>query len=283
MKSVIASLVAVAGLSAAAVAEVNTRLDMMVSLDGVNWASSVDAAPGQTVQVLVRANYIGSGNALGLASAFFQPTVSNWQAADALSAFAGGGWGSNTTNPTNMVAAGAAGAGAYGRVSPFGRTNIASTSALRGHIHSGGSAGAPAGTWLRIAQNQVTGWMGFTGNTTGGSGVGIAQLNDVGRVPTDPAFNGQLSGVELFRFGITLDAADDDRPDLIVDAPALGFGNRNATTGEREFYWFGSMTEATGQVRGTAIVTTGTINVVPAPASLALLGLGGLCVARRRR
>ena len=65
MKSVIASLVAVAGLSAAAVAEVNTRMDVLVSLDGINWSSDVNvAAPGTTVQVLIRASYIGSAQPL---------------------------------------------------------------------------------------------------------------------------------------------------------------------------------------------------------------------------
>lgn len=282
MKSVIASLVAVAGLSAAAVAEVNTRMDVLVSLDGINWAPTVNATEGTTVQVLVRASYIGSANALGFASANFQPTVSNWTAGDTALAYAGGGFGSNTTNPTNMVASGAAGAGQYGRVSPMGRTNLTSNQAITNHVHINGSAGAPAGTsWLRIAQKQVTSWIGGTGNTTGGSGVNVAQLNDFNRTAADPAFNASLQNVELFRFGVTIGAVG-SRTQLDVTLPAGGFGNYNAGTGEREVYWFASMFEASGSIRGSATVNGGTI-ILPAPASMALLGLGGLCVARRRR
>lgn len=283
MKSVIASLVAVAGLSAAAVAEVNTRMDVLVSLDGINWSSDVNvAAPGTTVQVLIRASYIGSAQPLGFASAVYQPTVSNWATTDVAADYAGGGFGSNTTNPANMVAAGAAGAGQYGRISPMGRTALTSAQAITNFVHTGGSGGAPAGTWLRIAQKQVTGWIGGTNNTTGGSGVNTAQLNDNGRVAADPAFNPALQNVELFRFGVTINAFG-ARTLLDVDLPAGGFGNRNSTTGDREIYWFATMFEGSGSIRGTATVNAGHIHLVPAPASLALLGLGGLCVARRRR
>jgi hypothetical protein len=281
MKSVIASLVAVAGLSVAAVAEVNTRMDVLVSLDGINWAPSVTASEGSTVQVLVTASYIGTAAPLGFASAVFQPTVSNWTAADTALAYAGGGWGSNQTNPANMVPAGSAGAGQYGRITPFGRTNLPSLNAIFNHVHLNGAAGAPAGSWLRIAQRQVTSWINGTGNTTGGSGVNVAQLSDNGRTTLDPAFNPSLQNVELFRFGITLGPAD-GRDSLTVDLPLSGFGNRVSATNERQVYWFASMVEASGSIRGTATVNVGTI-LIPAPASLALLGLGGLCVARRRR
>jgi hypothetical protein len=48
-------------------------------------------------------------------------------------------------------------------------------------------------------------------------------------------------------------------------------------------YWWASLSESTGSIRGTALVETASISVVPTPASLALLGLGGLVIARRRR
>jgi hypothetical protein len=282
MKKMVASLVAVAGLSVAAHAVDNTRMDVLVSLDGINWAPQVTAGQGSTVQVLVRASYIGTATPLGFASAVFQPTVSNWTAGDTALDYAAGGWGSNQTNSANMVPAGAAGAGQYGRIIPFGRTNLTTAQAITNHVHLNGAAGAPAGTsWLRIAQRQVTSWIGGTGNTTGGSGVNVAQLSDNGRTTLDPAFNPALQNVELFRFGITLGPAA-GRDSLTVDLPLAGFGNRNSTTGEREVYWFATMVEASGSIRGTAIVNPGTI-LIPAPASLALLGLGGLAAARRRR
>jgi PEP-CTERM putative exosortase interaction domain len=285
MKSVIASLVAVAGLSVAAVAEVNTRVDLLVSTDGVNFSDSVNllADSGlQTVEVLVRLSYIGSHQTVaGFASAVFQPTVSNWGATDVLLPFANGGAGSNTSNPVGTVADAP---GQYGRISPFARTGLSSSNALFGHVHTNGAGGAPAGSWLRIAQRQITSWIGGTGNTSGGSGVPVAQLASVGRVPADPPFAEGLV-VNVFRFGLQIDTSTGERT-LLVDAPLDGFGNRSSITGEREIYWWSveGYNGVSGDVRGTPEVVTGAINVViPAPASLALLGLGGLCVARRRR
>ncbi len=285
MKSVIASLVAVAGLSVAAVADVNTRVDMLVSSNGTDFGSSVDLLAGsgmQTVEVLVRMTYIGTRtDVAGFASAVFQPTVSNFGGGDVALAFANGGVGSNTSVPSGAVADAA---GQYGRITPFARTNMSTTTAIFNHLHSAGSGGAPAGSWLRIAQRQVTNWIGGSGNTTGGSGVNVAQLANVGRTAADPDFESSLS-VNVFRFGMQINTDTGERT-LLVDAPLAGFGNRSSTTGEREVYWWSQagLNGTSGDVRGTALVNGGAINVIiPAPASLALLGLGGLCVARRRR
>jgi uncharacterized protein (TIGR03382 family) len=283
MKSVIASLVAVAGIAAAASAEVNTLVDFKVSLDGVNFFDTVNATPGQTVQVRLAVTYVGTGNALGFASLVCQPTVSNWDnagAADALTPFVNNGVGGNTTTPSGVISDSP---DQYGRISPFGRTAITSTAnRLFGHVHSAGSGGAPAGTWLRIAQAQVTSWVGGAGNTTGGSGVNLAQLANVGRTASDPAFNSSILAVSLFRFGIVISSdAGQDRT-LTIDAPLAGFGNRSTATGERECYWWGDLNASSGDVRGVAVIDGATI-VVPTPATLALLGLGGLVVGRRRR
>jgi hypothetical protein len=279
MKKMVASLVAVAGLSVAAHAVDNTSIVWQGSVDGINWSSnSITVAPDSVVQVRALVSYTGTATPVGLASFVFQPTVSNWGAGDALLPFVNGGQGGNTSSPLGVVPADGPG---YGRVVPWGRSALSATSFLRGHTHTAGSGGAPAGSWLRIAQNQVTAWIGGTGNTTGGSGVPISQLSEVGRTTADPAFNSQLQGIVVFRMGLDL-GADPNHPNLVVDSPVAGFGNRNSTTGEREVYWFASTTEATGSIRGTAVVTPLTI-AVPTPASLALLGLGGLAAARRRR
>jgi uncharacterized protein (TIGR03382 family) len=285
MKSVIASLVAVAGLSVAALAEVNTRMEMLVSVDGGPLSSSVDITEGtglHNVEVVVSMSYIGSGAPVGLASVVFQPTVSNFggsSGADVALAYANGGAGSNVSAPSGVVSDSP---GQYGRISPWGRTALSTATAITNHLHTGGSGGAPAGNWLRVAQRQVTGWIGGAGNTTGGSGVNIAQLADVGRTASDPAFNPSLSNVHVFRFGMTVNANSGERV-LTVDAPLAGFGNFTSTTGERQVYWFANMNESSGSVRGTASVAQGFIHIVPTPATMALLGLGGLCVARRRR
>lgn len=283
MKSVIASLVAVAGMSVAANAVVNTSVVFQTSSDGTNWFGGThDYAPGTQVMSRALVTYTGTGTPFGLASFVFQPTVSNATALDTMSAFINGGVGSNTSSPSGVISGGQlSDTTSFGRVSPWGRSATASSSAIRGFFHT--NPNNDGINYLRIAQAQVTSWIGGTGNTTGGSGVNIAQLSNVGRTTSDPAFNPALSNIYVFKFGVTLDPANGSRPDLVVDAPLAGFGNRNTTSGDREVYWWGDMNEASGSIRGTAAVTTATIHVVPTPASLALLGLGGLAIGRRRR
>jgi hypothetical protein len=293
MKSVIASLVAVAGMSAAASAIVNTQVDFLVSVDGGPFSSSVNITRGtgtHTVEVVARMTYVGPGQALGFASAVFQPTVSGWGTTDVALGYVNGGAGNNTTTPVGAVPDVS---GQYGRISPFARTALSTVNAIFNHIHNS-SAGSPAGRWLRIAQKTATSWIGGAGNTTGGQGVAVAQLANVGRGPAEPAFNPGLS-VNVFRWGMTIDSGADSPASeriLTINAPLDGFGNRvttastqfpNSAVGDREVYWWGDMNANTGDLRGTAVVGQGFINIVPTPASLALLGLGGLCVSRRRR
>jgi hypothetical protein len=281
MKSVIASIVAVAGLTVAANAA--TTVQMLVSTDGTNFSNQVVLTPNsgmRTVEVLVSVSNTGT-NAIGLGSMIFQPTVSNWAATDAILPFTNGGFGSNQSTPSGAVADAP---GQYGRISPFAAVNLTSAQRLFGHVHltSGGLNQPPSGTYLRIAQAQVTSWIGGQGNTSGGSGVNIKQLNNIGRTTNDPAFLGALTNVHVLRFAINVDTAQVGRFPMIVDAPNAGFGNLNTTTGNREVYWYADMNEGTGSIREVPTIVTGSI-VVPAPASLALLGLGGLAVARRRR
>ncbi len=278
MKSVILSLVAVAGLSVAANADVNTQFNILVSADGGPFlpAAALQAGTGlHNVEVVVQATYIGTGQALGFASAVFQPTVSNFGATDVALGYVNGGAGSNTSTPPGVVADAP---GQYGRIVPFGRTALSTTTALTNFNNTDSGI-----NYLRIAQRTATSFIGGTGNTTGGQGVPVAQLANVGRTASDPAFNPAVVGVSLFRFGMTIDTNTGSRV-LTIDLPLNAFGNRNTTTGDREVYWWGDLNANTGDLRGTAAVAQGAISViVPTPGSLALLGLGGLCVARRRR
>jgi hypothetical protein len=292
MKSVIASLVAVAGMSVAANAVVNTSIVQQVSLNGTTWSSSVQVPTGPgapaTANVYFRTlvSYTGAVSPVGLASFVYQPTMSNATASDTMLPFINGGIGSNTSTPVGVISgAQLTDTSSFGRTSPWGRSATASSSAIRGFFHTN-----PNGdnvNYLRIAQAQVTSWIGGTGNSTGGSGVPISQLSDVGRTTIDPPFAGGVSQIYVFKWGATLDTSSAARAtaDMTVDAPAAGFGNRNSTSGDREIYWYQSTAEATGGIRGTATITTGLVDFVPvpSPASLALLGLGGLAVGRRRR
>ncbi|HYE62498.1 MAG TPA: hypothetical protein VD997_10940 [Phycisphaerales bacterium] len=172
----------------------------------------------------------------------------------------------------------------YGRIGPFGRTALTVTSqAIFNHIHDG-TNGAPAGRTLRIAQRSATSWVGAMGNTTGGQGIPVAQLANVGRTASDPAFNPSTS-VNVFRWAMDLDTSVSLgwARRLEIDAPLSGFGNRNIATGDREVYWWGDLNASTGDLRGTAMVTQGFISFVPTPASLALIGAGGMLACRRRR
>src|SRR5262249_46288709 len=137
------------------------------------------------VYVRCRVSYTGAESPLGLGSLVFQPTVSRWAVSDALSAFVSGGptsaafpsgvpgGGGNTTTPPGVIT-NEADPTQFGRVSPWGRYSLTSNTSidhsLTGFVHAGGDGGAPPGRWLRIAQHQVTSWIGGTGNTSGGSG-----------------------------------------------------------------------------------------------------------------
>jgi uncharacterized protein (TIGR03382 family) len=282
MKKVIASLVAVAGLSVAAQGQ--GSISFQVSPAGAeNWSSSIpNATPGAMYDVRARVSYTGTAQPLGMASLFFQPTVSNWDntgagaTIDALGDFVN--VGGNITTPAGVVNDVP---GAYGRIRPWGRTAILATAFLRGHVATNPAPGFD-GTFLRIAQNQLTQWLGTAGNTSGGSGVPIGQLNDVGRTSNDPAFNTNLQNIVIFKYKITL-STDTAVRTLTMDAPAAGIGNRSSVTGNGQIYWFATSSEPTGQIRGDASVMTASISIVPTPASLALLGLGGLAIGRRRR
>jgi hypothetical protein len=294
MKSVIASLVAVAGLSVAANAVVNTSIVQQVSLNGTTWSSSIQVPAGAgaplTTNVFFRTlvSFTGTSTPAGLASFVYQPTMDHAVATDLMLPFFNGGMGGNTSTPVGVLsAAQGTDTTSFGRLSPWGRTALSSTSALHGFFHV--NPNGDGINFLRIAQLQVTSWIGGAGNTTGGSGVPISQLSDVGRTTNDPAFNTSLANVFVFKWGVTLDTSLASRipndQNMSVDAPLAGFGNRNTANGDREIYWFTNTAEATGGTRGTPLVTTGLVDfvAVPTPASLALLGLGGLAVGRRRR
>jgi hypothetical protein len=253
------------GVGGVAAADVNTLVLWQASMDNRDWASSVRARPGETVFVRAVVSYIGTQAPVGLNAMYFQPTVSAWDAgatADALLPFVNGGMGGNASTPIGVVT-NTADPTQFGRVAPWGRASLSSTSYMRGHVHTGGWGGAPPGTWLRVAQAQVTSWIGGSGNTTGGSGVPISQLafQVDGCLPCPP-WNPNVGDIEVLHLGIALGPERLARS-MVVDAPLDGFGLRNAATGEREVYWFANHDELTGSIRGTAVVVPASILVAP--------------------
>jgi hypothetical protein len=253
---------ALGAAAAGARADVNTLVEWQVSPDNVHWTNTLIAQPGNLVFVRVRMSYIGAQAPVAFASLVFQPTVSNWDAqgpqTDTLAPFVNGGAGSNTSTPIGVVT-NPADPTQFGRLSPFGRSALSSTSHLMGHVHTGGSGGAPQGSWLRIAQAQITNWIGQGGNTTGGSGVPLGQLMFVCRC-TDPGPSLETQNVTMFKFGVHL--SSDAAPRLLrIDSPPSAFGNRNTATGEREVYWYADWNESTGSIRGTPQVIPASIRV----------------------
>ncbi|MFN7613786.1 MAG: hypothetical protein ACK5P8_01190, partial [Phycisphaerae bacterium] len=67
MKNVIVSMVALAGLATGAMAQLNETVGGRLSFqvwNGSSWASTVDAAPGSTVQVRAVVSYTGTNTAV---------------------------------------------------------------------------------------------------------------------------------------------------------------------------------------------------------------------------
>lgn len=282
MKNVIVSLVAVAGIAAAASAQTNgSTLRFQVrpaGSDASAWTSNLNVTPGTTVEFRALITYTGSATAVGLSNASFQPTVSNWSTAtDTLLPFRNVG----TSPATGGVAADS---GQYGRILPYASAGISTTNALRGHTNSVSGV-----TYLRVAQNNTTNWVGVgptsgtasANNFNGAGGIATGQKPaSLVVAGTDPAFDADTTDVEVLRLAITVGGAA--QRTLVVDAPQLGIG-RDSVSGLRRFSWFSSLNDNSGSsVFGEVLVQTASITV-PTPGALALLGMGGLVAGRRRR
>lgn len=286
MKKVLGSIVAVAGLALVANAA-STTIRYEVSSDGGNsWTSSTNATPGTAIQVRARVIYSGSQAVFGLSQIVFQPIVSNWSASEVLATSGAGAGqigpvGGSRTTPLGTVSDAS---GAFGRITPFGANAVNTSTYVRGHVGTGVNAGQ-----LRIAQANITNWVGVgsgANNVTGVAGVSVAQIAPGTRLPTDPAYN-DSNDVVVFKFGFTLGSSSAART-LGIDTPVAGLGTEtSATTGQLgQLYasWFTSSTAAQGTRFYGSVGTEGaSVNVVPAPGALALVGLGGLVATRRRR
>lgn len=286
------SLVAAAGLAVAASAQpVNTRLAYEVSLDGLSWASTVNAAPGSTVEVRAVISYIGPGTAAGLGQIVFQPVVHGWRASDLLltwpnSPFGEGieYFGSSRDSPYRHGVPDEP--GLWGRISPWRVGGSSTTSTfLRGHIGTGAAAGM-----LRIARANITNWIGegptsgsgAVNNTSGNGGVQIGQIASGARIPSDPPYDPRTLNVNVLKFGLQLDASGVSR-ELFISTPPLGLGRSSGASnyGAPNTRWFANLNEAAPSLIGDVEVIGATITV-PSPGWFAL-GLLTAWVRRRGR
>lgn len=300
MKNVI-GLVALAGLATVATAQpipVETQLKYEVRVfnagNNDGWASHVNALPGTQIEVRAVVSYTGTSAVVAFGQITFQPAVQHWGGDDVLATQGAGTMqvsptGSNITTPPGYVPDAP---GVYGRITPWASGTYTTSNFLRGHVHNNPTG--DGSNYLRISRADTTNWFGVGptsgglafNNTNGSGGVGSNQGTiGTGRLAGSPPQVLGTQGLVVFKFGFTLGASD-TRPDLVISTPAVGIGRStaSATYGQPDTRWH--LTEnssSPGTHRTDVAVMDATIHVVPSPASLALMGLGGLMVARRRR
>lgn len=311
MKSIV-TLLAVAGLAGVAQAQAfpsNTNMVFEV-WNGSAWSSTTNATPGSTVAFRVRAVWTGAAGAVtAFDSALVQPYFSNADnsgaSQDGLAPIARASSGTFAATPLTAAQADATDLGVTGRVN-FGRTamNTAGFNVLTFFRHGGDAAqnGAPAGSFLRIAGSGT--WTGSDNPQGAGAnnqwpaasipanqatliqrvlrGVNLAQAGDTNSVGY--AFT-PGTDVVLFRgaFVVSSDAGQNRTVTLTADESSLNReGGSTSADDRRRAVWKASNGETAGGVKSAVAYVPATI-VIPSPASVALMGLGGLVAARRRR
>jgi hypothetical protein len=286
-----AALILAATVATAAAAQnINTRLALQVSHDGLTWASSVTAVPGDTIEVRAVATYIGPGTSAGLGQIVFQPIVEGWRPTDTLLTTPGtpgnigiGPVGGYRSTPVGIVPDGP---GIWGRIAPFALSSTTTSTFIRGHLGTGTAAGM-----LRIARANITNWIGV-GPTSGpegennGSGIGgvvASQISSSGRGPFDPGYNALTQDVPLFRFGFTIGLDADVRSMRLWTWNGPSAGPVPPPPFTENVRWFANLSETSASLLGYAQHVDAFVHIVPAPVSLSLLTLCGLISHRRRR
>jgi hypothetical protein len=279
MKNVIGALVAVVGLAGVVNAQ-TTKITAQV-WDGAGWSSSVQKNPlapgGAEVRVRYVVSYTGTASPFAFAGGNFQPLVGRWDAADAVALGARSG-NFNAPAADDDFSTGEE----FGRTRTTAYSNISSTNQLTAHQNNIGGVNT-----LRIAQATVTNapGAGATLNNVNGSG-GIPLTQNVtgpGR-PADAPAIAEGKSIVVYGVKITLKAdnsnrnLDDVTKDLSISGTAFSTGGT--------FRWFAANSEISGSISSAAAdlaFESAFIDIVPTPASLALVGVGGLVATRRRR
>lgn len=290
-----AGLAGLAGLAAQASAQVdNTNLRFEVSTDGLNWGSEVSHNPNEgqrriLVRVMVSWESTGTTVPIGFASMTFQPVITSVRFGDSVVNFANQG---NNTNGGGVTLDATPLDGPFGRLRPFAATGPSGLQSYSTHAHTNGSGGAPMGSYIRFARNDISNWMGM-GPTTGSDAVnnfngagGIAAVQKSLGLLTpgiDPPFHFGITDINIFQFAIDVDTlAPGEQRTLSLLAPLEGI-SRDLTSGVRSASWFASNSDNFGTIKAPVNVSGAQINLVPSPAALSLLMCGGLTLNRRSR
>ncbi len=272
-------------ISAAALADVNTRLEYQVSpAQAESWGSSLNALPGDSIDIRVRVSYIGTQSPLGLGAIMYQPTVSNWDmtgvSRDTFSPIALGNGDAAVDGPYGSVPDAP---GQYGRIFGFARarndgigTNTVPRDVGHEQVHNGVS-------YLRIAKSNATTWQAGSSSPTGAAGIDTAQFTPGVRPATALPFDTRLTDIVVFKFNIIL-SADVSVRDMTATTPPELLAYWDSGFTQARARWVANTTEVTGSIRGEYEVIPGVIHVVPAPAGCTLVACAGaLALARRRR
>lgn len=298
------SVLAIGSLAGSALAQpTDTQLQYEVrrydAASNGGWSTSMDALPGDRIEVRAVVSYVGTGTVVGLGQMYFQPVVSAWTAQDVLLTNGQLGLGPSSVYPANGIGPIGGGestpagdvpdsAGMYGRISPFGLPANTSTSHLAGHVQTVSGA-----TYLRIARTDVTNWFGVgptsgpgaINNTMGNGGVNIWQGSlGSNRSPGAAPPNLNTANLVVFKFSFRLSTNPTPR-DLTITTPQEGFGRDNRTEfyGQPATFWHESLeSTGVGGHRSQAFSLAGNIHVVPTPAGLAVMGVGLVLAGRRR-
>jgi hypothetical protein len=279
MKSVIASIVAVAGIAAAANAQNvyetgTTRMVFEVSTNGADWSSSVNVAPSTPVAFRVRFVYTGTASIAKLAEARFQPTISGWTAGqDVLAPFHNAGGGTNTSAVLGYLPDSNSMPVSIHKVGPLAGTSQVSSGA--GNVTS-----FVSGSLLRIAganATQAVGAGATNNNVNGLWGVILQQNTQSGTVLG--------SNVVGYKGLFTVSSSSAARSYGVgTAAGSIQTISGGTDPNFKGVFWSStSNTALTGDIRSSVVIEGATVNIIPAPGAAALLGLGGLAAARRRR
>jgi hypothetical protein len=282
-----AAIAAIVVSAGAAHAEVNTRVEYQVSPAlAETWSSSLNALPGDSIDIRIRVSYVGTQQPLGLGAVMYQPTVSNWDGSgpsvDVLAPIAVGfGDALPIQTPIGSVPDAP---GMYGRMRGLARSANGPTPTVpvrsfeMGHqqVHNGVS-------YLRIAQSNVTNWQAGAASPVGSGGVESSQWSVGSRPANAQPFDSRLTDIVMYKFNITL-SSDLTLRQMIATTPQELFAYWDSGFTQARARWIANTSEAVGSIRGEYEAIPAVIHVVPAPAgAMVLWGLIGGGMLHRRR
>jgi hypothetical protein len=272
------------------------------------WGTTVSVAPAARVEWRAVVSYTGTNtNVHALGGITYQPTFSNVDntAAGGIDELLpwrnGGSQGNAIAGSTLTVDEGASGSAleSYGRVR-FAQTsmNSATISTLTTHRHGGdfAMAGAPAGSFIRVAGSFVTAWpraaLPTAADATAANlnainrGVFSNQVSNISPIPIEPPNTFFLAGTQnlvIFRGAMQLSGLADART-LELSTPAgtlQRFGGVNNADDLRYMSWLVGISDSSSWRVGVDVVGANIV-VVPGPGWAGVL-MGGCVVGCRRR